>query len=546
MFIYHFHRIIRHRLVWGLFAVIVSLLFLFVGYSNKSGAGDTTVAHIDGQRVGQETYSDLERHIRGYGRNRDGLSPEAVIATQIWQQVAAFQSAATLGISTESREIQAVLQESGNFTSSSGEFDVRRYREVLHGAGLTPALYESYLDHQLTLHKLGTVVESAAWITPIELDDELAGWTDEVTIRYAVASNRFADAPMSLTDAELRAYYDAHQEAFRLPNRVAVQYVALPVSNFLAHATVAEDDIHNYYDDHGDAFTRTTPSNTTETLTLAQARPQIVDILKLENARHAAATNLSNTFLDLAMKGGSNGFAQAAQAFRLPIRQTPFFAADDALPGIENTAEFREIAFDLDPSQSEGRYNVVRGSNVVYALAAWQTSPAHLPDFAEARDRVRRPALAKTRDEAFQDYLGALHTNLLHAGGSATAFSAAARARGLNVSTSVTFVAHTLARNGEVAHGTAVLQSALHLRPGELSEPRAIADGALFVFMEARHAGDPLSAEVLRQQVRTSLERTRAAALVPAWMAWNLNRKGLALSEKKARELAASVPRADD
>ena len=546
VFIYHFHRIIRHRLVWGLFAVIVSLLFLFVGYSNKSSATDTTVAHIGKDRIGQDTYAAFERNIRGYGRNRDNTTPAAVLATQVWQQVAAFQTAATLGIGVSKGEIRSILQESGNFTTSSGAFDVNRYREGLHNAGLTPAIYEEYLSHQMTLRKLGAVVESATWIAPVELDDELASWTDQVTLRYAVASNRFATAPMNLTDVELHAYYDAHPEAFHLPNRAAVQFVALSISNFLAHVTVADDDIRAYYDDHADVLVRTTPSNTTENLTLAEARPAIVDILKREGARHAAATNLATAFLDLAIKGGSNGFAQAAQAFHLPVRQTALFAADDEIPGIENQTEFREIALDLDASQADGRYNIVRGSNVVYALAAWTNSPAHQPTFAEVRDRVRPLALAKARDDAFQAYVGSLHTNLVQSGGTAAGFAAAAHANGMNVSTSITFVAHTLARSSDLAHGMAVLQSALHLRPGEISEPRYIDDGVLFVRMETRQSGDPLSAEMLRQQVRGSLERARGSALQSAWLSWNLNRLGLDVSEKKARELKDSTPRNDD
>jgi peptidyl-prolyl cis-trans isomerase D len=545
VFIYHFHRIIRHRLVWGVFALVVSLLFLFVGYSSKSGANDATVARVGGKRVGQEAYSAFERNIRGVGRNRDVATPESVIATQVWSQAAAFNTAADLGIGVTPDEIRALLIESGNFSTESGAFDLNRYNAALREAGITPAFYENFLEHQLMLRKLGAVAATAAWIAPLELDDELAGWTDQMTVRCALVSNTFAHAALPLTEAELRACYEAHPEEFRLPNRVAVLYAGQAVSNYLAAATVSDDEIHAYYEDHSELFTRTTPSNTTASVTIAEARPRIVEALRWENARQIAATNLANTFMDLAMKNGDDGFVKAAQAFGLTIARTPLFAADEPLPEIQNAAAFREAAFELDASQPESRYTVVRGSNVVYALAALTNSPAHLPAFVEARSRVYAFALAEARDKAFQERQAAIHTNLMRAA-SAAAFTSAARAAGLNVSTSLTFVAHTIARSSDIPYGMAMLQGALRLRPGEVSDPHTTAEGALFVFMETRQRGDPLSAEVIRPQVRASLERGRAGALLPDWMNWNLRRQGVEVSPKKAAEIAASTPQNDE
>ena len=100
-----------------------------------------------------------------------------------------------------------------------------------------------------------------------------------------------------------------------------------------------------------------------------------------------------------------------------------------------------------------------------------------------------------------------------------------------------------------IDHGMTVIQGALHLQPGELSEPRYLetaAEGVLFVRMETRRPGDPLAAEVLRSQVREGLARSRTAALLPAWLQWNLAHQGLKVSDKMAGELATSGPARDD
>lgn len=536
MFIYHFHRIIRHRLVWGAFAIGVSVAFLSVDSCYQATKDHARAAKVGGQIVTQETYRQLADQIQGFGRSRDESIPSALIASQVWRQVAAMQTASELKLSVSPSELQAVVQT--EFVGAGGTFDPDLYTRSLSKAGTTPALYEEFLKNQLALRKLETVVETSAWVTPAELEDELSAWTDELTLRYATLSNRFVNAPLELTDSQLRAYYDEHRAEFRLPNQVAVRYVALPISNFISRISIPEDDIRAYYDDHTERFTRTTASNTTEALKLSEARPEILSILKIEAARQSAATNLLNDFAPLVAQSGAAGFARAAAAFHLPVRQSPLFGATEELPWIEAEKDFREAAFDLDASQAEGRYNVVRGETVVYAITTLTNSPAHLPAFEACIHRVRPPALAKARADAFQKQVSAVHADLLKATKAGTPFEAACRAEGMNVSTSMTFAAHTLSRTS-FDNCLTVIQGAMRLRPGELSEPCPIRNGAIFVHLTARQPGDPLSAEMLRPQLRGNLARNRSSALFRAWMERNLADRGLEVAKTLADSISA-------
>ena len=548
MFIYHFHRIIRHRVVWGLFAVIVSLAFLSVDSCYRSGSNGSSVAQVAGKPVSEETFNTMEREIRGLGRSRKDTLPFSEIATQVWRQVAALQVADELKLSAAREEIKAAVQESIGATDGYDSSIHANYLAELKKYGLHPAQYEQYLARVLTLRKIGSVVESAAWVAPVEVDDELAGLTDEMTVRTITVSNRFANS--SATEAQIRAFFDAHTNSFRLPKRVAVQYVALPVSNYLSRVSVTEEQLKDYYDDHGDKLTR---SNSTDNLTFAEARPQILPVLKQQNARQIAYTNLANSFLEIAGKGGSNGFAAAAAAFGLSIQHTPFFALDDSVAGIDAGKEFRDAAFDLDPSQPEGRYSVVQGEKAVYAITplANSPSPAHMPTLEEVIDRVRPFAVDKVRADAFHDYLETLRKDMVKGLRENRNPVAVAQAKGMNVSTAITFAVNTLYQN-TFTNYMQVARAALHLQPGELSEAAMTGeeDAALFVYMVSRQPGDPLSAEMLRPKARTNIERARAMGLTANWMDWNLSRKGLVVAPRLSVRLAdhpdAEAARAED
>jgi len=544
VFIYHFHRIIRHRVVWGLFAVIVSLAFLSVDSCFRSSSNVNSVAQIAGKPVSEETFSTMEREIRGLGRNRKETLAVSEIATQVWRQVAALQVADELKLGATRDEIKAAVQESIGATEGYDSVVHANYLAELKKLGLQPAQYEQYLARLLTLRKIGAIVDAAAWATPVEVDDELAGLTDEMTVRIMTVSNRFAS--LNATEAQIRAFFDAHTNAFRLPKRVAVQYVSLPISNYLSTVSVTTNQLREYYDDHGDKFTR---SNGTDLLTFDEARPQMLAILKHQNARQDAYTNLANAFLGIAVKNGDRGFAAAAAAFNLPVHRTPLFAVDETLAGIDAGKDFRDAAFDLDPSQPEGRYGVVQGENFVYAMTYLTNSPAHMPKLDEVIDRVRPLAADKVRADAFHEYLETLHKDLVKGLRANRDPVAVAQARALNVSTSITFSVHTLAQN-TFDNYMSVARAAQHLQPGELSEAVLTEDGdaALFVYMGNRQAGDPLSAEMLRPRARVIVERARNQGLSASWMDWNLTGKGLVLTPGMVRRLAAPIEtaRAED
>ncbi|MFZ4397297.1 MAG: SurA N-terminal domain-containing protein [Kiritimatiellia bacterium] len=537
MFIYHFHRIIRHRLVWGVFAVIVSLAFLSVDSCYRSDGKTDSVAKIGGKPVSSETFTMLEREVRGIGRNRtDASFPE--IATQVWHQVAAFQVAAELKLGVSREEVASAVQESLGITDGYDSVVHANYLKKLRDNGMHPRQYEQYLEHILTLRKVGAILDSASWVTPIEVDDELSGLTDELTVRLITVSNRFAS--IGASEAQIQAFFDVHSNSFRLPKRVAVQYVSIPVSNYLSGVSITEDQIKDYFDDHGDKLTR---SNATATLKLDdEARAQIVPVLQAQSARHNAYTNLANTFIEIATKEGTNGFAAAAAAFGLTLRQTPFFAMNETPDGIDAGKEFSTAAFDLDPAQPEGRYNVVAGENFIYAITplANSPSPAHMPALEEVIDRVRPLAINKVRADSFREYLDKTHKDLARGIRAKQNPATLTQAMALNLSTSITFSVHTLYQN-TFENYMPVARASLHLLAGEFSEAAVTTDeeAAIFVYMEKRRPGDPLSADALRVKARSNIERARSMGLNVAWMEWNLSRKGLVLTPRMLSQLSA-------
>jgi hypothetical protein len=295
-----------------------------------------------------------------------------------------------------------MIRETPGFQGANG-FDINRYRAILRDQGLTPAMYERLVSHHLAMMKDAALLESATWVSPMELDDELAAMTDRFTVRVADVSNRFADVAMRLSDEDYRKYYEENKASFALPDRVAVRYISIPVTNYLNAVTVSEDDLHEYYDSHVDTFSRTTSSNTTETIPFAEVRSKILDELKLEEARYCAETSVTFNIYGKLANVGSNALEIVAAQQKLAVKTSPLFGAEEPLYWAESAKDFASTAFDLDPERADSRFGIVKGDSHLFVIEQIKKSAAHTRNTKTSSTisgRAQWPKLAAKRSRA--------------------------------------------------------------------------------------------------------------------------------------------------
>jgi len=520
VFIYHFNRLIRSRILWGFFAVIIAIAFVAVDSCFQSPQDAQSAGSINGKKIPYPQFEQTVQAIRVFGRNRDNETSANVVDRRAWEELAARLTAEKNGMGSVKEEVRNALREVPGFQGPNG-FDINRYPEQ----GLTPAMYESLVAHKLALMKNASLVDSATWVSPMELDDELAAMTDRFTVQAATISNRYAEAEMRLSDDDLRKFYEENKASFALPDRVAVRYVAIPVSNYMAHVSVPEDDLLEYYDSHAETYTRTATNNTTEPIPFAEVRDKILAELQLDEARYCASTAITYTIYGKLADAGDNALQIMAEQANIPLKTSPLFAADDTLYWVENSKEFVDAAFELDPDRSDSRFGIVKGDNFVYVIERTVFEAAHTPTYEAVLDDLRPRALAKARSEAFKDYVKELRTELRALMDQGKSFADAAKAKALNVSTSLTYTVNEI-QNQSFPNSFSIAYGAMTLRKGELSEAIPVsASQSLLVHVQDRQPGDALAAEMMRAQVRADIARRRYSALFSDWLRWNLGRQ---------------------
>ena len=160
---------IRNKILWGAFAVLISISFVFA-FSRGGCEKDTSTraaGRIYGEDVSPEELQAARFYELGLQRNVN-LPPEAYgyLRERAWQRIAALKTADQLGITVSNSEIARAIQGDKTFLEN-GVFNKDRYVTVVERQiGVTVGTFEEYVRQELMLQKLEQVSDAFVWTSP--------------------------------------------------------------------------------------------------------------------------------------------------------------------------------------------------------------------------------------------------------------------------------------------------------------------------------------------------------------------------------------------
>lgn len=533
MVIHQFNKIIRNRWIWGVFAVAISAFFAFdfllddLQRDDGEARGSDEAGTLAGENVDTSLFLAIADDVRGIGSARNWRLASDEVNRQAWAIYAALKTAEKSGIEATDEEVAAAIRRDPSF-QQNGAFSFEVYKQVLRANDLTPEHFEASLKRRMTLMRLNSsVLASAVWASPMELDQALADATDVLTVRVArFKEDKAAADAVTIDDKGVRAWYDENTNALFLAERKKIRFVAFDATDAttLAKMSVTEDDMRDRYDATLDRYTTKGTNDVEVTKPFEEVKGAIEKELRQLAAVEYFETNLNRRAFSVRAAKGSSRLDEIAKEDGLKVETSGFFMTDGSwkegfsvrmsqvLPGARN---FSEAIAELDPESEDLRYAVVSSDKKVYLVELAETSPAHVPTYDEAKAVARPRALAEKREEAFKASVDAIAKK-----------GAAAVLATKDVSTNLVFTVSDLASNTFPDQG-AIARTAMKLAKGEVSDCVLTGQGrALLVVCEDRVAGDAAKAMILKGQIGERLSMATASALSQAWEAWNLKRLG--------------------
>ena len=255
--------------LWGVIVIFIGGLFFGFGdYSmvDLTGPSDAA-ATVGGEEITypqfQRAYESQEAYLRqtyGEGFNRE-TARQMGLPIQVMDELIATRilraEARRIGLRVTDGEVQEEILEQGVFTDEGGRFvGEETYRSILRRAGYTPDSFESAIRGDLLTQKLQTVLAESVYVADAEVERAYREQVERASIRYLqLPFARYADQA-SADEAALEAYFAEHREEFRLPEKRRVDFLLVDPLALEPMVSVSDEEIRAYYEDNQADYTQ--------------------------------------------------------------------------------------------------------------------------------------------------------------------------------------------------------------------------------------------------------------------------------------------------
>jgi peptidyl-prolyl cis-trans isomerase D len=253
----------KKRLKAILWLVILSLalgmlLFFVPGTNIDGGSIDHTAATVDGHTIPMQDYLDRYRKtIDSYSnRGRNRIDPETLKALGISKRVLDGMvttkvieiAAERMGITVSPDEVRRAIETNPSLQDQGKFIGVDRYKVLLESNNITVEKFEEEVRYTEQLKKLTRIITDSLDVSDREMRDEFSRTNQQTQVDYVILKKEDFKKKLKPAESDLRAYFDAHKDAYKIKERRRAQYLLVPVSQILPGIKVTEQEVLDEWD----------------------------------------------------------------------------------------------------------------------------------------------------------------------------------------------------------------------------------------------------------------------------------------------------------
>jgi peptidyl-prolyl cis-trans isomerase D len=246
----------RSWVVTFLLGLIVVVFVLFYG-GGKMGERDTDkAAEVNGEIISQREFGAQYQKMIDVYRNalKGELTPETLktlklkttVMDDLIQQRLLLQESRRLGLEVTDAELMDAIARVPEF-QIDGRFSKNRYLQLLSANRIHPGEFEEDRRRELAVQKLFGVIQDAVRVSENEVRDQYSFAQEKVSFNFIRLSAADFLAQASVTEEEIKNYYARNQAALTEPLKVQVEYIVYPSAHFAEQVQVGEKEIEDYY-----------------------------------------------------------------------------------------------------------------------------------------------------------------------------------------------------------------------------------------------------------------------------------------------------------
>ncbi|CAI0886313.1 Peptidyl-prolyl cis-trans isomerase D [Serratia entomophila] len=260
-------RAAANHVVLKIILALIILSFVLTGVGNYliGGSGDYA-AKVNGQTIEraqleQAFQSERSRMQQQLGDQFSALAGNEGYMQQMRRQVLSQlidnmlldQYAKKLGLSVSDDQIKDAIRKAPYF-QTNGQFDNAKYLDLIGRMGYTADNFAQSMRQQLVNQQVIQAFGESGFVLPSESQAMAALVLQERDVRLATIDLKALQAKQSVSDDELKAYYDQNKNSFIAPEQLKVSYIPMDAASMQDKVKVTDADISAYYDQHKSSY----------------------------------------------------------------------------------------------------------------------------------------------------------------------------------------------------------------------------------------------------------------------------------------------------
>ena len=250
------------KIMMGLMFLLIIPSFVMFGIQgyNRMNEGGAVVAKVAGQEIKQAEWDNTHRNeVQRVLAQSPGLDPKmldsaearyATLEKMVRDRVLAAAAEKSHLVTSDTRLARSLEADPAiaQLRKPDGTLDVERYRQLVGTQGMTPEMFEARVRSDLSARQVVSGVIGTSFVPAAEADVTLNAFLERREVQVATFKAGDFTSKLSLTDAELEAWYKDHAAQFQAPEQASVEYVVLDADSVKKSIVPNEQDLKTYYE----------------------------------------------------------------------------------------------------------------------------------------------------------------------------------------------------------------------------------------------------------------------------------------------------------
>lgn len=378
----------------GLIVSVIIVTFALWGIHSYFVAmpSDNIVQTVNGVDITKEQLNSAYERLRRQVQSQHGFSgtmqDEARLKSNALQSLTQIevlkQASSAQGFNVYTKQIDAYLNSISEF-QENGQFSSARFHEVLASSMLSVSDFLDIIKVTLEIAQPRLGVLFTSFSLPNETHYAIALVNQEREIAYlnliptAVALTK----PMQVSAAQIRSYYDHHQDSFKTPPQVNVEYLELSLQALSQSIHPTDAALKSFYNEYINSFTQPLAWKLSDITVPLSSTPTQDEVSKAHVLINQAETRLKN----------GESFEKVAKDYTNTLKNTDWLTLNQV------PAELQKAVAEINsPKQIKGPIKSSQGFTILKAL---DIRAPKIQSFESVKDKVKENYVRRQAEEQF-------------------------------------------------------------------------------------------------------------------------------------------------